>query len=120
MRKDFLEKYSNAIPQNIRLLQDFVALKNRYANLLDYSCFSEYAMYNSLVEKPSSLKAFLKSFTQSMQPTLVQFVQDIDKFQKTLSYGVKELQWWDLNTYMNIYANQGYKLQAEVTIMSLD
>lgn len=113
-RRDILQAYSKAIPQNQVLLQDFVTLKNGYANLLGYSNYAEYAMYNSLIQKASSLQSFLESFIHSMQPIVSQCIQTIDQYQQTLSNSVKELQWWDLSLYKSIYTGHKYQLATEV------
>ena len=113
-RRDILQAYSKAIPQNQVLLQDFVTLKNGYANLLGYSNYTEYAMYNSLIQKASSLQSFLESFIYSMQPIVSQCIQTIDQYQQTLSNSVKELQWWDLSLYKSIYTGHKYQLATEV------
>lgn len=113
-RKDILQAYSKAIPQNQVLLQDFVTLKHAYANLLGYSNYAEYAMYNSLIQKASSLQSFLESFIHSMQPIVSQSIQTIYQYQQTLSNSVKELQWWDLSLYKSMYYGHQYKLTTDV------
>ncbi|TGK09885.1 M3 family peptidase [Leptospira fletcheri] len=93
-RKDLYKAYVTRAPQNGKLIEEILALRDEEAKLLGYSDYAEYSLATKVAESPRKVLDFLEDLGKKSKPFAEREFRELSEFADTL--GINDLQAFDM------------------------
>ena len=114
-RKAMFMKYLNrAYPANIGVLDSLFTYRLKFANLLGYKTYAEYALVTKMAGKPATVWSFLDDLQTKLTPHIAPEIVQLNELKKQLSPGATgPVEAWDSQYYNKKLLDTKYKLNTD-------
>jgi len=115
LRRRLGEKsWNEAYPDNVEVLEEAIAIRDRIAKRLGYESWSAYRLETRMAKDPATVKAFLEDLRAKVRP---KFEADLARMSATVAKGDPDgVQYWDWRYYNSRQMLEEFQVdQAEVS-----
>ncbi|EQA46849.1 peptidase family M3 [Leptospira broomii serovar Hurstbridge str. 5399] len=112
-REELYKAYVTKAPQNGKLIQEILALRDEEALLLGYSNFAELSLATKVADSPKTVLNFLEELGKKAKPFAEKEFKELSEFAKTL--GIDDLQAFDTAYVSEKLKKQSYDFDEEET-----
>lgn len=108
IRESLYKAYVTRAPQNAKIIDEILKLKNEMASLLGYESYASYSIATKMAKKESDVIEFLEKLLQNSKAQAKQELKEVQ------SIANKELESFDSAYYSEILKKEKYDLDEEL------
>ncbi|TGL87857.1 M3 family peptidase [Leptospira congkakensis] len=112
IRKKLYDGYCTRAPENGKLMEEILELRDKEAKLLGYPTFSHLSLATKVADTPEQVIEFLDHLAIKAKPIALQELNEIKNFAKKL--GQTDLEPWDLTFYSEKLKKESFSYDEEI------
>ncbi|ARF11629.1 peptidase [Klosneuvirus KNV1] len=111
IRKRIESEYSNRYKEIVNYICKLIALRDKHAKILSYSCYSDYNSQINMTKHSENIKNFL---TELLHKLDTRYIKEIDTINKIASkYNSHKINSWDIQYYITKW-KQDYGVNEQI------
>jgi len=108
IREELYKAYVTRAPQNEKIIDELLALKNEMSNLLGFSNYAEYSLASKMAKDESTVIAFLEKLIENSYSQAKEELHEVQKLSK------QKLESFDSGYYSEILKKKKYEIDEEL------
>jgi len=110
-REEIYKAYCTRAPQNAKIIEEILKLKNEKVNILGFSSYSQYSLMSKMARSEDEVILFLEELGEKAKDSASKELDEIREL--ALRDGLKDIQTYDLAYYSEILKKEKYDIDEE-------
>ncbi|XDD47399.1 M3 family metallopeptidase [Leptospira sp. WS39.C2] len=112
IRKELYDAYCTRAPENGKLIEEILALRDKEAKLLGFQTYAHLSLATKVANTPEEVISFLDHLAEKAKPIANKEYTAIKAFAKTL--GEEQIEPWDLTYYSEKFKKESFSYDEEI------
>jgi len=110
-REEIYKAYCTRAPQNAKIIEEILKLKNEKVNILGFSSYSQYSLMSKMARSEDEVISFLEELGEKAKGSAAKELDEIREL--ALKDGLRDIQTYDLAYYSEILKKEKYDIDEE-------